>query len=231
MVGAFSRPLGWEASGIPGVDGDVVMHEIVSSPAVPPEAGENPSPYAGRFVMARYWLALVLPFLLLQPVSAQDSSDEGPRPTLTLFLGYANIDKAEGAAELGASAEIGSYRYSRLRVAVGVDRVSSHTERTDENGSFSDLAVNGDLRFIPGGVGKVEPYLGAGLGLHLLSNDYDDPDVSDIYDGLVVGVHAFLGAKVDMAETGRWGVIGEARFLAANDIGRTSLRAGVFFRF
>lgn len=181
--------------------------------------------------MARYWLALLLPFLLLQPVSAQDSSDEGPRPTLTLFLGYANIEKAEGAVEFGASAEIGSYRYSSVRVAIGVDRVSSHTERIDEDGSFSDLALNGDLRFIPGGVGMVEPYMGAGLGLHLLSNDYEDENVSDIYDGLVPGIHAFLGAKVDVAETARWGINGEVRFLAANDIGRTSFRAGVFFRF
>jgi hypothetical protein len=175
-------------------------------------------------------LALVAtPFSLSAQV--EEERDVAARPLLGVHLGYAGIEKAKNTIELGASAEIGSYRTPRLRFVLGLDYLSSETTRPPRPaGSFSDLSVNGDLRFKPFQVRTVAPYLGGGLGLHFRSNDYGDPNIADIYDGVAVGVQGFVGVLVDGADTGRWGFSGEFRAVRAKDLHRSSLRAGLFLR-
>jgi len=167
------------------------------------------------------------------PLSAQveEERDVAVRPLLGIHLGYAGIEKAKNTIEMGASAEIGSYRTPRLRFALGVDYLSSETTRPPRpGGSFSDLSVNGDLRFKPFQVRTVAPYLGGGVGLHFRNNDYLEPNIADIYDGVAVGVQGFVGVLVDGAEDGRWGFSGEFRTVRAKDLHRSSLRAGLFLR-
>jgi hypothetical protein len=179
------------------------------------------------------WFALLAVVLLPMPLSAQvqEEGDVAVRPLLGVHLGYAAIAKAKNTLELGVSAEIGSYRTPRLRFALGVDYLSSETTRPPRPaGSFSDLSVNGDLRFKPFQVRTVAPYLGGGLGLHFRSNDYGEPNIADLYDGVPVGVQGFVGVLVDGADDGRWGFSGEFRTVRAKDLHRSSLRAGLFLR-
>lgn len=186
-------------------------------------------------------LLIVLASLLTAPLSAQialpTQPDERPdsvpqylRPAIGVHLGYAAIENAKNAIELGATVELGAYRTPRLRFALGVDYLSTDTKRADLDGSFSDLSINADLRYKPFQVRSVAPYLGLGIGLHFRSNDYEDPNIRDIYEGLAVGGQAFLGVMVDGNENGRWGFTGELRGVRAQNLDRTSFRAGMFVR-
>lgn len=165
---------------------------------------------------------------------AQDQPEETPRPWLRpmlgAHLGYASVERADNTFEIGASLDVGSYRTPRLRVALGVDYLSTEPTRGQSRGSYSDLSVNADLRLKPFRIRSVAPYLGGGLGLHFQSNDIPEANIADIYDGVAVGVQAFLGILVDGAESGRWGVSGELRSVRAKNLSRTSLRGGLFLR-
>ncbi len=186
----------------------------------------------------------VLPILVLlaaAPLQAQipmpttpppvvDTVPQYLRPALGVHLGYAAIENAGNTIEIGATVELGTYRTPRLRFALGVDYLSSDTKRADLDGSFSDLSISADLRFKPFQVRTVAPYIGAGVGFHLRNNDYDDPNVRDIYEGVAVGGQIFAGVLVDANETGRWGFSGELRGVRAQNLDRTSFRAGVFLR-
>jgi len=181
--------------------------------------------------MLRFLTIAALIALSSQAAVAQEEEALAPRPTLGAHLGYASVDKADGALEFGAAAEVASFRSPRLRLVLGVDRLSTDTKRENLPGDFTDLSVNGELRFKAPRVRAVAPYLGLGLGLHFLSNDYEDADIADIYDGVVVGVQAMVGAMVDGSETGRWGFLGEGRVMRAQNIHRSSIRGGLFLRF
>ena len=178
------------------------------------------------------WLSLLV--VLASPLAAQVEEvdrEVAVRPLVGIHLGYAGIEKAKNTVEFGVSAEIGSYRTPRLRAALGVDYLSSDTKRSPRPaGSFSDLSVNGDLRLKPFQVRSVAPYLGAGLSLHFRGNDYEEPNIADIYDGVAVGAQAFVGVLVDGSEDGRWGFSGELRTVRAQNLDRTSLRVGLFLR-
>ena len=181
---------------------------------------------------------ILLPLALIvspvvSPLEAQEREERGEavRPHIGFHLGYAGIEKAENTLEFGAHAEVASFKTPRLRFALGLDYLSTDTERPPRPaGSFSDLSVNGDLRFKPFSVRGVVPYLGAGIGLHFRDNDYEDPNIADIYDGMAVGGQAFAGVLVDGTEGGRWGFSGEFRVVRAQNLNRTSLRAGLFLR-
>lgn len=152
------------------------------------------------------------------------------RPALGLHLAYAANEKAGNTLAVGATVELGAYRTPRLRFALGVDYLSSDTERAELDGSFTDLTIGVDLRYKPFQVRTVAPYFGAGVGFHVLGNDYDDPNISDIYDGVAVGGQFFVGVLVDGSQSGSWGFSGELRTVRAQNLDRTSLRAGVFLR-
>lgn len=192
--------------------------------------------------MTPYTAALpILAILAAGPLQAQipmpstsslvvDTVPQYLRPALGVHLGYAAIENAGNTIEIGATVELGAYRTPRLRFALGVNYLSTDTERADLDGSFSDLTVSADLRFKPFQVRTVAPYIGAGVGFHLRSNDYDDPNIRDIYEGVAVGGQLFAGVLVDGNETGRWGFSGELRGVRAQNLDRTSFRAGVFLR-
>jgi len=184
--------------------------------------------------MIRFASLFLLMVVFASPLSAQVEEvdrEVAVRPLLGIHLGYAGIEKAKNTIEFGAAAEIGSYRTPRLRVALGVNYLSSDTNRPPRPaGSFSELSVYGDLRLKPFQVRSVAPYLGAGLGLHFRGNDYQEPNIADIYDGVAVGAQAFVGVLVDGHEDGRWGFSGELRTVRADNLDRTSLRVGLFLR-
>lgn len=176
-------------------------------------------------------LAAQVPLPAARPdTAAADSVPRYLRPALGLHLGYAAIENAGNSLEVGASVELGAYRTPRLRFALGVNYLSSDTERAELDGSFSDLSVDLDLRYKPFKVRSVAPYLGVGVGFHFRGNDYTDPNISDLYDGLGVGAQFFGGMMVDGNAEGRWGVAAEVRGVRAQNIHRTSVRAGLFLR-
>lgn len=187
---------------------------------------------AARLLLLTALIALPGPLYaqIAIPVTAEDTVPRYLRPALGVHLGYVAIEDAGNTVQVGATVELGAYRTPRLRFAVGVDYLSSDTERADLEGSFRDLTVSVDLRFKPFQVRTVAPYIGGGIGFHLRSNDYDDPNIHDIYDGVAVGGQLFLGVLVDGNETGRWGFSGELRGVRAQNLDRTAFRAGVFLR-
>ncbi len=180
-------------------------------------------------ILAAAPLQAQIPMPTTQP-SVVDTVPQYLRPALGVHLGYAAIENAGNTIEIGATVELGAYRTPRLRFALGVDYLSSDTKRADLDGSFSDLTISADLRYKPFQVRTVAPYIGAGVGFHLRNNDYDDPNVRDIYEGVAVGGQIFAGVLVDANETGRWGFSGELRGVRAQNLDRTSFRAGVFLR-
>lgn len=183
----------------------------------------------------------ILAILVAGPLQAQipmpttqppvvDTVPQYLRPALGVHLGYAALENAGNTLEVGATVELGAYRTPRLRFALGVNYLTADTERADLDGSFTDLTVSADLRYKPFQVRTVAPYIGIGVGFHVRSNDYDDPNIRDIYKGVAVGGQLFAGVLVDANETGRWGFSGELRGVRAQNLDRTSFRAGVFLR-
>ncbi len=169
--------------------------------------------------------------LLPALVSAQDPELRRLRPAVGAHVGFASIDKAKSALEVGAFADVGSYRAERLRVIVGVDYLSSTSTRQNADGSFSDLTLHGDLRWKPFAVRAVTPFVGVGLGLHVRNNDATDPDIADIYDGLAVGYNLSLGSMIDFTPDGRTGGVVDLRRVQARNVDRSSFRVGAFYRF
>lgn len=167
-------------------------------------------------------------------VGAQGSTIVEPyyeRSAIGAHVGFVSIEDAKNASELGLSAEFGSLRWPWLRTVVGLDYLRSSSTRANADGTFQNIALNLELRATPLQIGKVVPYIGGGLGVHFRSTNASDPNVADIYDGVVVGAQGFLGALMDLREDATWGLSTELRTVAAQNIGRTSLRLGVFRRF
>jgi hypothetical protein len=175
------------------------------------------------------------------------SSDADLQPLVEVHVGYAVVTKADDAIEFGASTEMNAFSKQYLRLVTGVDYMSTRTKReitggAVPEGSFSDLGVYGDARLRPFRVKVVAPYLGIGLGLHFRSNDYQAADgasddvkratknIADLYDGVGICAQGSVGVLVDGTESGAWGVSGDVRSIKGADVGRTSIRVGLFVR-
>jgi hypothetical protein len=111
-----------------------------------------------------------------------------------------------------------------------VNYLTTEPTRGQSSGSYSDLTLSAEARLKPFRLGSFVPYLAGGLGLHIRNNDIPEPNIADLYDGVVVGVQAALGLLKDGGDTGRWGYSGEMRIIRAQNIDRTSFRAGLFLR-
>jgi hypothetical protein len=167
-------------------------------------------------------------------LSAQDGAVSEPfweRSAVGAHVGYVAIEDAKNALEVGLAGDIGSLRWSWLRTVAGVDYLSTSSTRPNADGTFQNIALNLDLRATPLQIGRVVPSLGAGVGVHFRSTTATDPNVQDIYDGVVVGAQGFIGALIDLRPDGTWGMSTELRAIAAQNIGRTAFRVGVFRRF
>jgi hypothetical protein len=176
-------------------------------------------------------MALTAP---LASLAAQNSMATAPiyeRPSVGAHVGYVSIEDAKNALEVGVTGDLGSLRWPWLRTVVGLDYLSTSSNRLNADGTFQNIALNADLRVMPLQIRNVVPYVGAGVGAHFRSTTATDPNVRAIYDGVVIGAQGFVGALIDMRADGAWGASAELRSVAAQNIGRTSLRAGVFRRF
>jgi hypothetical protein len=152
------------------------------------------------------------------------------RPAIAAHVGFATVDQAKNTLEYGIAMDVGPLRQPQLRLVLGLDYLRTDTRRTP-GGSFSDVSLIADLQWKPLRIGATTPYVGAGLGAHIRSNDIADPNVADIYDGVAVGGQLFAGAQVDANDTSLWGFAGELRLTKAQNLNRTALRAAVFRRF
>lgn len=179
--------------------------------------------------MRRMSLGILLVALAPVVVGAQDAR-RSLRPAIGVHAGYASVEKASNTLEVGVFADVGSFKRERVRLIVGLDVLSSESNRDRADGDFRDVTVNGDLRYKPFNLRGLTPYLGAGLGLHFRSTTATDPDIKDIYDGLAVGAQGFLGALYDLADDGAWGASAELRRVMAQNVSRSSLRIGLFRR-
>jgi hypothetical protein len=151
-------------------------------------------------------------------------------------LGVASVSQADRGFEVGMAVDVGSLFRPQARLVFGANQMSAGVDRRVDDiavpGSFRDITITSDLQLKLFRAGPVVPYAGAGVGLHFLSpHDIPDQNVRDIYDGLVVGLNYMGGLIWDMTPDRRWSLTGEIRGTAAQNVGRTSFRAGATVRF
>lgn len=170
------------------------------------------------------------------PAEAQQMEQGWGLNRFGAHLGTSWVTQASQGFEVGAQADIGWLVDRQARVLIGVNYLGADVDRRIDGapvgGSFRDLTLSSDLQLQILRVGQITPYVGAGLGLHFLSErNIPDQNVRDIYDGLVVGLNYFAGMLWDLTPDRRWSATGEIRGVAAQNLGRTSFRLGASYRF
>jgi hypothetical protein len=152
------------------------------------------------------------------------------------YLSYAWADHARRAREFGADVDLGSLVFPALRVAAELNYFTADVDRrnaigTPVDGSFHDFSMSGEVSAAPVRIGRAEPYVGAGIGVHFRGDrDINDPLVRDLYRGAVLGGHYFGGVSVDLTRDRRWAAYVEVRRVEAQNVGRTLGRLGAFVR-
>jgi opacity protein-like surface antigen len=151
-------------------------------------------------------------------------------------LGVASVSQADRGFEVGMAVDIGSLFRPQARLMLGANQLSAGVDRRIDDvpvpGSFRDITITSDLQIKLFRADRFIPYVGAGVGLHFLSpEDIPDQNVRDIYDGIVAGFNYMGGLIWDVTPDRRWSLTGEVRGTAAQNVGRTSFRAGGTVRF
>ena len=156
-----------------------------------------------------------------------------------LHTGTANVERKARGREYGGIIDIGWIRVPRLRIQGEVDFLrANHTERVEVEDStysnvFYDLTTSISALLLVGGERwRLAPYLSAGVGVHALSSAFHSPTIDRRYNVNPFGFHIGAGARIWLGGAGRGGVFAEARYVVADNVNRTSIRAGalVFFR-
>ncbi len=121
-------------------------------------------------------------------------------------LGFTNPEDLDGTLDVGGHVEF-EQAGTRVHLIPGV-------RFWNVNGT-SDLNVNGDLYYHLNPEGVATPYLGAGLGLHMMNNDRTDESSTSLGPNLFGGVrfpartaHTFVEARLALAEVSQFAVRG-----------------------
>ena len=154
------------------------------------------------------------------------------------FLSWAWTDHGKHGHELGADLDIGSIISPRLRLAVGLNYFHADIDRRDHlgepvDGTFHDFSVHAEASYELVRLGRIGPYVGAGLGIHWrgssINNDIDN--TARLYKGSVVGGDFFGGTTFALTQSRRYSLYAEARRVEAENVGRSLARVGVIIRF
>jgi len=154
------------------------------------------------------------------------------------FLSWAWTDHGTHGHELGADLDIGSIFSPRLRLAVGLNYFHADIDRRDHlgqpvDGTFHDFSVHAEASYEIVRIGRLGPYVGAGVGVHWrgsdISNDIDN--TARLYKGAVVGGDFFGGTTFALSQSQRYSLYAEARRVEAQNVGRSLARLGIIIRF
>jgi hypothetical protein len=154
------------------------------------------------------------------------------------FLSWAWTDHGRHGHELGADLDIGSIISPKLRLAVGLNYFHADIDRRDHlgdpvDGTFHDFSVHAEASYEIIRIGRLGPYVGAGVGVHWRGSsiDNDIDNTARLYKGAVVGGDFFGGTTFALTQSRRYSLYAEARRVAAQNVGRSLARLGIIIRF
>jgi hypothetical protein len=154
------------------------------------------------------------------------------------FLSWAWTDHGTHGHELGADLDIGSVFTPRLRLSVGLNYFHADIDRRNHlgepvDGTFHDFSVHAEASYEIVRIGRLGPYVGAGVGVHWRGSDInnDIDNTARLYKGAVVGGDFFGGTTFALTQSRRYSLYAEARRVEAQNVGRSLARLGVIIRF
>jgi hypothetical protein len=154
------------------------------------------------------------------------------------FLSWAWTDHGTHGHELGADLDIGSVFSPRLRLSVGLNYFHADIDRRNHlgepvDGTFHDFSVHAEASYELLRIGRLGPYVGAGVGVHWRGSDInnDIDNTARLYKGAVVGGDFFGGTTFALTQSRRYSLYAEARRVEAQNVGRSLARLGVIIRF
>lgn len=154
------------------------------------------------------------------------------------FLSWAWTDHGTHGHELGADLDIGSVFTPKLRLFVGLNYFHADIDRLDHlgnpvDGTFHDFSVHAEASYEVARIGRLGPYVGAGVGVHFRGSDINDDidDTARLYRGAVVGADLFGGTMFALTKSRRYSLYAEARRVEAQHVERTLARLGLIVRF
>jgi hypothetical protein len=154
------------------------------------------------------------------------------------FLSWAWTDHGTHGHELGADLDIGSIFSPRLRLAVGLNYFHADIDRRDHlgqpvDGTFHDFSVHAEASYEIIRIGRLGPYVGAGVGVHWRGSDInnDIDNTARLYKGAVVGGDFFGGTTFALSRSRRYSLYAEARRVEAQNVERSLARLGIIIRF
>ena len=154
------------------------------------------------------------------------------------FLSWAWTDHGKQGHEFGADLDIGSIFSPRFRLAVGLNYFKADIDRRDHlgdpvNGTFHDFSVHAEASYELARIGRLRPYVGAGVGVHRRGSDINDDidNTARLYKGAVVGGDFFGGTTFALVKSRRYSLYAEARRVEAQNVARSLARVGIIIRF
>ena len=154
------------------------------------------------------------------------------------FLSWAWTDHGKHGHEFGADVDIGSVVSPRLRLSVGLNYFHADIDRRNHlgdpvDGTFHDFSLHGEASYEILRVGRLGPYVGAGVGVHWRGSsiDNDIDNTARLYKGAVVGGDFFGGTTFALTESRRYSLYAEARRVEAQNVERSLARLGIIIRF
>jgi hypothetical protein len=154
------------------------------------------------------------------------------------FLSWAWTDHGRHGHELGADLDIGSIISPKLRLAVGLNYFHADIDRRDHlgdpvDGTFHDFSVHAEASYEIIRIGRLGPYVGAGVGVHWRGSsiDNDIDNTARLYKGAVAGGDFFGGTTFALTQSRRYSLYAEARRVEAQNVGRSLARLGIIIRF
>jgi hypothetical protein len=154
------------------------------------------------------------------------------------FLSWAWTDHGRHGHELGADLDIGSIFTPRLRLAVGLNYFHADIDRRNHlgepvDGTFHDFSVHAEASYELIRIGRLGPYVGAGLGVHWRGSDITDDidNTARLYKGAVLGGDFFGGTTFALTQSRRYSLYAEARRVEAQNVERSLARLGIIIRF
>jgi hypothetical protein len=195
---------------------------------------------AGANVMRLTLVCAAALMLAASSARAQDSEEHAHLGVdrLGSFLSWAWTDHGRHGHEFGADLDIGSIFSPRFRLAVGLNYFKADIDRRDHlgdavDGTFHDFSAHAEASYEIARIGRLGPYVGAGVGVHWRGSDINDDidNTARLYKGAVIGGDFFGGTTFALSRSRRYSLYAEARRVEAQNVERTLARVGIIIRF
>ena len=154
------------------------------------------------------------------------------------FLSWAWTDHGKHGHEVGADLDIGSIFSPRFRLSVGLNYFHADIDRRDHlgdpvDGTFHDFSLHAEASYEIVRIGRLGPYVGAGVGVHWRGSDIDNDvdNTARLYKGAVIGGDFFGGTTFALTKSRRYSLYAEGRRVEAENVERSLARLGIIIRF